>query len=365
MLKNEHGGNIEKVSEKYRIAPERIADFSANINPLGLPRKIKKMISVSTASLTRYPDPRAEQLKKEIAKVYKLKADNLVIGNGSIELIYLIPQALKIKKALIITPAFSEYEAAAGLYGAKIEFLVTKEKDDFKVDFAKLAKLIPKTEIVFICNPNNPTGALFTKKQMRLLMNICGRNGVFLAVDEAFMDFVDDDAGQFTLLRKVRRNKRLIVIRSLTKFFALAGLRLGYIAAHSSITKRLAAFQYPWNINVLAQVIGQEMIKDNEYIKKSREFIRREKRFLIQKLAKIPGIKIYPAAANFIFCKLEQHGRAKSAAALCEQLAKEAGVIIRDCGNFRGLNNKFFRAAVKTRKDNTRLIAALKKALIS
>jgi len=360
MRKDEHGGNLSKMVKHSGLSMDKIVDFSVNINPQGLPPQIKKLVTDNISSLSRYPQPKSESLKNEIAKMYKIRPDNLIIGNGSIELIYLIPQALKIKNALIITPTFSEYEAAARLYGAKIEFLAAGEKDDFKVDFVKLAKLIPKTEIVFICNPNNPTGTMLTKEEMRRLMNMCERNRVFLAVDEAFMDFADNNAGQFSLLREVRWNRYLFVIRSLTKFFALAGLRLGYIAAHPRLAKRLVAFQYPWNVNVPAQVIGQEMIKDNGYIKKSREFIRREKRFLIQKLAKISGIKIYPAAANFIFCKLEQHCRAKSAAALCEQLAKEA-VIIRDCGNFRGLNNKFFRVAVKARKDNIRLIAALKK----
>lgn len=356
-VKNKHGGNVSAMLKQYGLAKDQILDFSANINPLGLPEKIKNLIFRNIDAVKIYPQPQSEGLKEIIAKIYKLKPDNLLIGNGSIELIHLIPRALKLRKVVIVAPDFSEYEAACKVHETKVEFFFTKEAEGFKIDIQRLKKHIKKKDALFLSNPNNPVGRMLGKRDMLLLMGICRRNKTLLIVDEAFMGFVDDKA-RFSLMNKTENNEYLLVLRSATKFFALAGLRLGYLIGHTKVIKKISAFEYPWNVNFFAQLTAETLIQDGEYIRKSRDFIVKERGYLLKQLHKIPDIKTYPAAANFIFCKLESK-KIKTAAKLYTALAQKR-IFIRECENFRGLNNNFFRIAVRTRKENIQLLKELR-----
>ncbi len=354
--KNKHGGNIAAMLQQYGLSEKHIIDFSANINPLGLPKKIINLIFRNIDAVKNYPQPQSERLKEIIARTYKLKPDNLLVGNGSIELIYLISRALKLRKVAVIAPDFSEYETASKMHGAEVDFFFVKENEGFKIDILKLKKFIKKSDAFFLSNPNNPTGRILQKQEMLLLMDICRLNKTLLIVDEAFMEFVDD-ATRFSLMHKSVSNEYLLVLRSATKFFALAGLRLGYLIGQAKLIKKIAVFEYPWNVNCLAQLAGGALIQDSQYARKSRHFVLKEKDRLLKQLQKIPGIKTYPAAANFIFCKLETK-KIKTAEKLYEALAKKR-IFIRDCANFRGLNNQFFRIAVRARKENIQLIEGM------
>lgn len=360
VLKKGHGGNIRAFIKQYNLPKNKLVDFSANINPLGLPNRIKKLIRENINSLRHYPQPDSCGVRHALANFHHINPQNVLAGNGSIELIYLIPQALKIKKALIITPTFSEYESACKLYGVKTLFLNTNEDSDFKIDMVKLEKLIPKVNLIFLCNPNNPTGVVVSGEDMRFLMHMCAKHKVFLVVDEAFMDFVEN-GNQFTILKEAVKNNYVLVLRSLTKIFALAGLRLGYLVGHLNLINKLSSFQYPWNVNTLAQICAEEVVKDKAYINKTREFISKEKSYLFTRLKEIAGLKVYPPSVNFILCKLEDSAL-RNVDILSRKLAR-SGIIIRNCSNFRGLNNRFFRIAVRKRRENRKLIKALKVTL--
>lgn len=365
MINRIHGGNIWPYLSAVGGSAtggsnSKIADFSASINPLSLPPTVKGIVTRNIDKLSHYPDPESKGLKIALAKSYNLSTANLLIGNGSIELIYLILQALKPGKVLIPQPTFSEYEFASRINGARILSLRAKENEDFRIDLLRLKKLIPRAELVFLCNPNNPTGSLLPALEVLSLLNLCRKHKAILVVDEVFMDFVPAAKKQ-TLISEASKDKNLLVLKSLTKFFALAGLRLGYLIGHTKVIDRISGFRHPWNVNSLAQMAGEEALKDKKYIKETGEFMRKERAYLFDNLTRIEDLKVFPATANFFLCKLES-ARVRDAHDLSKKLIKQ-GILIRNCYNFRGLNNKFFRLAVRKRKENNRLLIALKEAL--
>lgn len=361
MINRIHGGNIQAyLKEKNPSFKNRIIDFSANINPLGLAPKIRKTIIKNLDILIHYPEPESKQLKEQLAYLHNIDSHNLLVGNGSIEFIHLIPKALKVKKALIITPTFSEYEFAVRINQAQPIFVNTSERNDFKIDCLRIKNFIPKVDLVFLCNPNNPTGFVMPLDDILELLDLCKKSDTTLLVDEVFMDFVKDSE-KLTMAGEVSKNNPVLVMKSLTKFFAIPGLRLGYLIGSKNLIRKIAPFLYPWNVNALAQIVACAVFKDRDYIEKSIQFILKEKEYLFNQLKKIKGLKVYYPSANFVFCKLKDSS-IQSAEKLNQKLILR-GIIIRTCGNFRGLNDRFFRVAVRTREENNRLIRSLKAIL--
>lgn len=353
-----HGGNIRQAADRFGIDADKIIDFSASVNPLGMPMRARKALIKNLDILEFYPDTECKHIKESLSGYLRIPKENLLVGNGSIEIIFLIFMALRPKTVLIPIPTFGEYEKAASLFGAKRVFL--KPTRGLSINKDELFKGIDSAQMVFICNPNNPTGSLIDYKTMSAIAERCKSKGVFLVVDEAFIDFLKNKWGG-SLIRGVLKNERLLVIGSLTKFFAIAGLRLGYLAADSSIIGKISKFQSPWSVNAFAQLASTMILRDKNYINKSRRYIQKEKIFLFNELNKINFIKAYKPSANFIFCKITcpkiSSGR------LYEFCGKNA-ITIRDCSDFRGLDNTFIRVAVRKRQENKKLIRILKKALV-
>ena len=362
-----HGGNIKEASEKYNLSSENILDFSANINPLGLPARVRKIITDNINSILHYPDPECTELKKELSKHLKVDSKNLIVGNGSIELIFLIAHALQPKvgsmeepkRVLIPIPTFSEYESVVNLVNGKCFLLKTKETENFEIKIEQIIKRLPGMDLVFLCNPNNPTGFIFSREKLLALVKNCRRYNVTLVIDEAFIDFVKN-AARLTMVKIAANSPNILVLRSLTKFFAIPGLRIGCLVGNKKIVENISKFQIPWSVNCFGQLVGKEVINDSSYIKKTREYIFGEREIFFKKLEKINGLKPYPSSANFILCKLT--GNKFNSKTLSGSLARK-GILIRDCSNFRGLNNKFFRVAVRKRNENLLLINELNKTL--
>jgi len=351
MIDRTHGGNCLK---------RNIVDFSVNTNPLGLPKGLPDIISKNIDCVLRYPDPSSEQLKRKLAAVHAVGPENIVIGNGSIELIYLVPRAFKTKRSLIITPTFSEYEFAIKSNGSMPTFFSTSEKGGFKIDCGKLAERLPRCDALFLCNPNNPTGSMLCSDDVLYLSRLCRKHKGLLIIDEAFIEFTEQPKGT-TIISDAVKNGSLIILRSLTKFFAIPGLRLGYAIGHKSIIGRIVKLQYPWNVNGLAQLAGEKVLADKVYMGQTRLFIAKERQYMSERLGSIKGLKVYPSSTNFILCKL-RNTQVKSSIELTRRLLRD-GIYIRACGNFRGLNNRFFRVAVRKRDDNDRLISSMEKVL--
>lgn len=358
-LLTEHGGNLQKITATCKGLPDKILDFSSNFNPLGPPANLKKIIMPNIRLLKTYPDPECTTARENIGHGIGVTPENILLGNGSNELIHLIPRGLGCRRALLYQPAFSEYELAVKLSGARASFLFAREDCGFSFDIKKIIRCVPKNDLVILGNPNNPTGALLEKNVLCDLAKICARYNTSLVIDEAFMDFVDQKE-KFSAVSEVERFRNLLVVKSMTKFFCLAGLRVGYAVGAARLIRRLAHLQPAWSVNALAQHIVSDGIFDPDYAKRTLGTVNRERRFLFSELKKIKNIKSYPAAANFILCKISKKG--PDAPTLLKRLIRD-GILIRDCSNFRGLGSYFFRVAVRKRKDNMRLLESLKPVL--
>lgn len=339
-----HGGNIYQMERIYK---RKFIDFSANINPLGLPHRIKEAIYENFEHILHYPDIEAEDVTKKIARYWGVKKENILIGNGSAQLIYLIALAFKPDTTIIPVPTFCEYERAVRAVKSRISFLKLKERNGFRLDLSRVGN----SDMLFLCNPNNPTGNIILD-DYRAIQNLPNKS---IVVDEAFMDFLPDEK-RHTLIRKAQRDKRIIVLRTFTKFFALPGLRIGYIVAEKDIIARLKQYQPPWSINSLAQLAAVLTLEDRRHAKKSLSLIKEERRFLFSQISKIRKLHPYPSLTNFLLIKIKDK---KLTSSFLRKRLISKGILIRDCSNFRGLNNKFIRIAVRLHRENLRLVEAL------
>lgn len=353
----EHGGNNRELSQKYKINRDKLVDFSVNINPLGISPDIAGSISMSLDKLKEYPDPECNSARQALARYWGLDKENFLLGNGSNELIHLIPRALKCKRILTYQPAFSEYELSARLSGLRNYFLFAQEKEDFRIDVNKIASYVPKAGLILLCNPNNPTGYLTEKGALVNLAKLCEKNKTYLVIDEVFMDFVDKEEG-FSLLRESVRNDYLLVLRSFTKFFSLPGLRIGYVTGKKETVRGLSLFQPAWSVNSLAQEAVKAGLRQRDFIERTKKYLKREREFLFGGLSRIKGLKPYYPNANFIFCKILD--KKLDAGKIFSKLIK-SGIIIRDCSNFKGLNKSFFRIGLRSRRDNLYLLETLRR----
>ncbi len=350
-----HGGNITEAKRKYNLQNKEIIDFSANINFLGPPPAVKKILQGSTDIITNYPEPQSETLKGELAEVLKIGSENIIIGNGAVEIIYQLLHILQPGLSLIPAPAFSEYAFAVKSINKKVERILLKGYNNFKLDVNEYISYLERVDMAFLCNPHNPVGNLINKVQIMQILEAARRKNVWLVIDEAFIDFIDKNR-DYTPVDRIKEYNNLIIIRSLTKFFAIPGLRLGYGLASPEIIAEMEMKRDPWSVNILAQMVGKAVLKDKKYREKSKMAVLREKGYLYRELKKIKGIKPYKPAANFIFIKLE----ADYTAGELKEAMGGKGILIRDCSSYYGLNNKYIRIAVKSREDNDKLLNLLK-----
>ena len=351
---NGHGGNINQICSKYGLNPDEIIDFSASINPLGCPEGVRKAISERFADIKNYPDSECTSLRKAIANKVYCNESNIIIGNGSNELFYLIPRALKPKQGILLQPTFSEFKDA--LCNANVEIVeIVNDSGRFPIinkDIRRLKNI--KEGMVFLCNPNNPTGQLTLKEEILELVK--DNTNRLIVVDEAFMDFVDEDE-KYSAIKEAPLMDNLIVVRSLTKFYGFPGLRLGYLVANESTVNKLMQFKEPWTVNTFAQIAGQVAINDVEFASNTREYMSGEKAFLYEGLSKINGIRPFQPSVNFILVRIDN---VEITSSEIQDLLIKDNIFIRDCSNFIGLSEKYFRVAVKTRDENQKLLRALK-----
>lgn len=355
-LYNGHGGNILQICAAYGLQPSEVIDFSANINPLGYPKGLPDALREELPIVRHYPDIDSSLLRKAIAQKTLHREEEVLIGSGSTEFIYLIPRALRPKKGLVFQPTYSDYAKALRLSGAVMDEIICREEEAFRCDLGHPLLRNGEFQLIFLCNPNNPTGVLLEREDILRLAE--GVKEGFIVVDEAFMDFVDITE-RHSILQEAGRRKNIILLRSLTKFFAFPGLRLGYMVAHPEVIERMEEFKEPWTVNTLAQRAGLVALGDEEHSRRTRDFLRSERMFLYNEFSKIRAIRPIPPSANFILSKILYSPTAQE---LQKHLIKK-GIIIRDCSNFPGLEPQYFRVAVRTREENLRLVSSIKSAL--
>lgn len=348
-----HGGDILTALETGRLAAGEVLDFSANINPLGPPPGLYEYLAERLPEITHYPDPGARKLCAAIRGRYGGWCDYLP-GNGAGELIYLLARALSPGPVLIQVPTFMLYERAAAAAGCTLAFLKASESLGFCPDTdllcAKVRQLRPR--LVILCNPNNPTGALLAREELLAVAAEAAANGGVLAVDEAFLEFRDDYGRRSMLYEGMPNN--VVVICSLTKLYAIPGLRLGFLAGPARLLGEISKLRDPWSVNTLAQLAGEFVLGQRAYVDRTVRETAKLAGDLAAELGKVPMLQVYPPAANYLFVQ----SLSIDAQELQQRLLYQ-GVLIRDCSNYRGLDASYFRVAVRTPGENRRLCNAL------
>jgi len=354
-MKRDHGGNVRETSRIYGIDEDRIIDFSASINPVGYPPGLLEAIIKDFNSVLNYPDIDSFDLVSGIAEYHGIDKDYILAGNGSTEFMYWIPMVFKPKNALIVTPAFCEYEKGLAISGTEVSYFQADEENDFTVDIDRLCNRMKEGfDIVYFCNPANPTGVLTPKNELCRLIACAGEIGTLAVIDEAFIDFMEDES----VKKEILVSPNLIVLRSMTKFFGIPGLRLGYLMADPSCIVKIRENRIPWTVSSLVQGAASKVLFDKDYIEKTREYILGEREFFRNTLNKITGLRVFESAANF-FLVFMNNRIGLNSTELRDRLAAE-GILIRDCSNFQGLGDRYFRVAVKRHEQNMTLIEKLK-----
>jgi threonine-phosphate decarboxylase len=350
--KDIHGGDIWQASRSNGSSPEELLDFSASINPLGFPASARRALSKAIKSIPPYPDPLSAELKEAAAAFHSVGIDEVVPANGSNELISVVPRLLKDGPALIVEPAFSEYKKALGLSGIKVKTHILREEDGFRLNAAKLKRAMEGCKAIYIANPSNPAGVLAEKEELLDVMSHARRKGCLVVIDEAFADFTG-----VSVIPEAVKAGNVIVLRSMTKFYAMAGLRLGYAVGAKKLMERLQSFIPAWSVNTLASSAGVAALKDSAFRKRTFEWFTTERRSLFRGLASIKGLAPFESSANYIMVKLEAGVDARE---LRRALFEKNGMLIRELSAFPGLGPEFFRVAVLGRDANKKLIAALR-----
>lgn len=350
----EHGGNIYQAIRS--LDKKELLDFSANINPFGLPETVRKAILENLEQVIHYPDASAYELRKRICEFYGIHDRMLMLGNGATELLYLMCHVLKPQKVIIPVPSFLEYERAALSDGAIIDYFYLFEHDVFELDFTLLLERVEEDSLIFLGNPNNPTGNLLDIGKLKDFLEKTKDFNISVLVDESFIDFVQDEE-QHTCRKLCLEYKNLFVLHSMTKFFAIPGLRLGFGIFQPWLVEKMQRLTDCWNVNSLAQAAGVAALLDNDYIKESKKSIVDLRQQLIGMLINLGDIRIFPSVANFLL--LDVSAMKVTSAELCQLMAAK-GVLIRDCYNYPGLDTRYIRIAVRSSEENKQFVEILK-----
>ena len=349
-----HGANLYNLSSKYGLSKEDFMDFSSNINPLGTSTLAKQYIIDNIDMVSIYPDPEYLNLKKSISDYCNCLDRNILLGSGATELISSFIKTINPKNALLLSPAYSEYERELNKISCNIiKYFSLKEKD-FRIDVSELIHNINnnKYDLIVICNPNNPTGFTFTKSEIKEILN---STNAYIMVDETYVEFTDMSIYSSTSL--VDDYSNLFVIRGTSKFFSTPGIRLGYgLTSDRIIQEKINSNFDLWNINIFASTMGEIMFTDRDFINMTAKVILKERDFLIEKLNSLSGIHVYNSQGNFILCEITS--KVMTANTLRESLLNYR-IIIRDCSSFNGLDEYFFRVCVLKPEENRLLIDSL------
>lgn len=350
-----HGGNIGQAARRYGFPEKQIIDFSASINPLGPAPGVYRAVTEEVWRIKHYPDPDCGDLPRLLTDYLGVGGENLLLGNGGAELIYILPRALKIRRALVAAPTFSEYARAVEAAGGRVRYIILPISGTV-LPAREAAGHLAGCDAVFLCNPNNPTGQLFRPGDLMPLLDAAGEAGAVVVVDEAFMDFV---AGRedFTLMPLACARRNLVVLYSMTKFFGIPGLRLGAAVACPEVIGRLKQLKDPWSVNALARVAGQAALRDRSHMVETLKTVKEEREYLFSTLSSMPGLRPFPSEANFLLVDIS--GTGMKSGELVEKMARK-GILVRNCANFYGLNESYIRVAVKTRPENESLVRVLK-----
>lgn len=342
--KNPHGGDI--------YGGDVLLDFSANTNPLGTPPGVVEAVQEVLTQLHRYPDPYCRSLVRAISEHEDVPEEYILCGSGAAELIYAYCQAVRPARAMELAPTFSEYALGLELVGCKVERYALRQEMEFAVD-KKILEFVANTkpDVLFLCNPNNPTGKTVDRGLMTEILELCAQKDILLFVDECFLDLCDNGE---SLKQYLPQYRNLFLLKAFTKSYGMAGLRLGYcLCSDSALLHRMSQTVQPWNISTPAQAAGAAALKELGFLQRSKTLIRKERAWLKKELEKT-GFRVCASEANYLLF----HGPDW----LSEKLRKK-GISIRDCSNYHGLGKGWYRIAVRTHEENAVLIDGIRSAV--
>lgn len=353
-----HGGNIKGLAEKINCPAEDIVDMSSNLNPLGPPQIIETILRENIPDIRSLPDADAGGMTRAFCRYKGISPGRVIAGNGTTWFIYTLPLALKSKRAVVIGPTYSDYKDACGMYGVSCDHYITDPETGFRPDMGILSRKIAGADLVFICNPNNPTGVMIPKEALIPLIRQFS-NTVFV-VDESYLPFVEN-AGDVSLISE-NRFSNLIVLSSMSKIFTIPGLRTGFLTAHDPIVEKVMTFYQPWSVNSLAQRVIRTIFENDYFMepfyRETHAFLATEKSSFSNSLKQEEGIELFESSTGFILARLKQ----MKSNTFCEQVGYQK-ILIRDCANFLGLNDEFVRFSLKTSDLNQRLAWVIKQVL--
>ena len=350
-----HGANVDNMAKKFGKNENDIIDFSSNVNP-HIISDLGQYVLEGLEKSRSYPDINYTNLRNNISDYIKVDSELIIPGNGATEIIYLLMKSIK-RRLAILNPTFSEYGRGAKLNNLEIIDFHLKEENNFSIDLDEIQKNMDKFDSLFICNPNNPNGKV---KDLNELLDLMIENDKLLIVDETFMEFVGEEE-KYSLINKIKQTPNLFILKAVTKFFGMPGLRLGYgVTSNKQIIKNIYEYKEPWTINSFAENLSNYLFKDKEYINGSKDYYINERKFMLEELRKISRLKVYDTDTNFVLIKLDDD----EANSLKLELFEKYNILIRDASNFIGLDKSYIRVAIKSHNDNKVLIESLRKILV-
>lgn len=346
-----HGANVDNMVKQFGKNENDIIDFSSNVNP-HIISNLGKYVLEGLEKSRSYPDINYTNLRNNISSYINVDSDLIIPGNGATEIIYLLMKSIK-KRIAILNPTFSEYGRGAKLNDLEVVNFHLKKENNFSIDLDEIQKNIDKFDSLFVCNPNNPNGKV---KDLNKLLDLMIKNDKLLIVDETFMEFVEEEE-KYSLISRIEKTENLFILKAVTKFFGMPGLRFGYgVTSNIKIIKNIYEYKEPWTINSFAENLSNYLFKDKKYIKDSKNYYIKERKFMLGELRKISKLKVYDTDTNFVLIKLED----REANSLKLELFEKYNILIRDASNFIGLNKNYIRIAIKGHEDNETIIKSLK-----
>lgn len=365
-----HGGQVHQVAKALGRSVDSFIDFSASINPLGPPASVLSAMQQALPACGHYPDPSAEGLRMRLAKEHGISSDSIVLGNGSSELIRILPLALSLQQGFVAGPTFMEYEASLHIAGARCTYVLATSEEKYAPPLEELSLLVDAIRhgtqnsarrgaeshtAVFFCNPNSPTGRVVTARSLRTLYRKIEEAGLWMVVDEAFIDFCPSHS----LIKEISNARRLLILRSFTKFYGMPGIRLGYLVGAPETVATIRRLLPPWSVSHFAQEAGVAAVGNVRYRQRSVKFMQQERPRFMRQLRAVSGLRVIPASANFVMVELPS---TCVTASLVARLARQ-GILVRDCQTFSGMTQPALRLAIRHPRDNNGVVHALKKAL--
>ena len=350
-----HGGDLLTAAELYGHQTESFLDYSSNMNPAGPPNVVEKMIVERWHDIVRYPDPSTRQLIQAISTHYQIPIENILVGNGAAELLDLAVRVVQPSCTAVTAPSFVEYAQNALRARSKLYHIPLRVEQQFDLQVEDVQQALDAADLLMLGHPNNPTGRLIPKQVMQLLADADHA----LIIDEAFLDFLPNEA-EYTQMHRALERKNWFVIRSMTKFFAIPGVRLGFVVAHAELISEMRNLQVHWSVNHFAQAIGEAVLADRDYINHTKDWARIEISWLRARLQAL-GFAVTDSKVNYLLMRIPDFW-SFDVKTLQHSLGKKA-ILIRDASLFEGLDHRYFRLAVRSRADNERLLVILQETV--